>query len=75
MQRHDDCVAVFDVGKTNKKFLIYSMDFQIADSVYIQLEADQREAELHEHHAEACERLFSQNEIITNLSSRILKRI
>lgn len=52
MLNNDDCIAVFDVGKTNKKLLIYNSKLKIVDSVYIQLEAEQQGTEAHEHLAE-----------------------
>ena len=48
MHKQDDCIAVFDVGKTNKKLIIYDGDLRILDSRYIQLEAERRGAESHE---------------------------
>jgi len=33
-QSHVGCIAVFDVGKTNKKVLIYDSDLNIVDSMY-----------------------------------------
>lgn len=63
MYSHDDCIAVFDSGKTNKKLLIYNMELKIVDSVYTQLEAEQQGTEAHERLAETGEWLLS------NLSS------
>lgn len=48
MQRQNDCIAVFDVGKTNKKILIYSRELKILDSAYVQLELEQRGTESYE---------------------------
>jgi sugar (pentulose or hexulose) kinase len=59
MHKHDDCIAVFDVGKTNKKLLIYDRDLRILDSNYIQLEAEKRGAESHERFTETGEWLLN----------------
>ena len=48
MHKQDGCIAVFDVGKTNKKLIIYDSDLRILDSTYVQLEAERRGAESHE---------------------------
>lgn len=48
MHKQDGCIAVFDVGKTNKKLIIYDRDLRILDSRYVQLEAERRGAESHE---------------------------
>ena len=42
------CIAVFDVGKTNKKLLIYDRNFSLLDSTYAQFEEFQTSCELHE---------------------------
>jgi L-fuculokinase len=55
MLKQDDCIAVFDVGKTNKKLLIYNSDLKIVDSVYIQLEEVPQGTEIHERLAETSE--------------------
>ena len=58
MLKQDDCIAVFDVGKTNKKLIIYDRDLKILDSKYIQLEAERQGAESHESVTEAGEWLL-----------------
>ena len=58
MLKQDDCIAVFDVGKTNKKLIIYDRDLKILDSKYIQLEAERQGSESHESVTEAGEWLL-----------------
>ena len=41
-------IAVFDVGKTNKKLLIYDRELNLADSVYAQFDEVAQGGEFHE---------------------------
>lgn len=41
-------IAVFDVGKTNKKLLIYDRELQLIDSIYAQFDEVAQGLELHE---------------------------
>ena len=48
MSRQSGYIAVFDVGKTNKKLLIYDRELNLTDSVYAQFDEVKQGAEVHE---------------------------
>jgi sugar (pentulose or hexulose) kinase len=49
------CIAVFDVGKTNKKLLVYDRELNLVDSLYAQFDEVREGSEIHERIAETTE--------------------